>query len=89
MSELTVEQRLGRLEDYALGKCYRCDAIVPMRSLVAVTRPYRDDKVNLCYTCEGEFSGLKDERQSQCDRDVEYWLTHERDVRIMERNKQK
>jgi len=28
MTELTVEQRLDRLEKYALGKCWRCGEII-------------------------------------------------------------
>ena len=59
MTELTVGQRLDRLEHFAKVECWRCRKVITMSDANIISSPTFDgDKMLLCHECKSDYIDL-------------------------------
>lgn len=64
--ELTIEQRIHRLENFAICLCYRCRKPIPFNEAQFIPQPsFPNRKLILCYSCHSMYEAINCSKGSE------------------------
>ena len=81
MTELTVEQRLDRLEKYSIGKCWRCGEVIHLSYSNTIEKP-SGGEVLLCHRCYEGYCSARSDGEEELYKKAQYYLEEERNKHI-------
>ena len=67
MAELTVEQRLFRLEGMAIIKCWRCSKEITLSRSEFIIHPGLNEEIPLCHDCYSNYEDLTHDNETKLD----------------------
>ena len=74
MAELTVEQRLDRIEKLAHITCWRCLREIPFNEAKIVVWPGGENEIVLCSDCKFDYDQIEDKEHNRYEYAIKDWL---------------